>query len=1116
MSWLTPSLVATLTGSLILVGVFAYLYVLERRRFLALWTVGWCFYALRFAFMLVYVKTWQAPILLSLNQTASLFSGLFLLLGAYEFSRDAPLPRKAWLGAAFVLGGWTFLSPLAGADLLLVSLPAFLALGAVFILTGAVLLRSIKIRCLERDMAGICFILWGLHKIDYPFLRPITWLAPWGYLLGAAFSFTAALSIILLYFRMSRLALTESESRFRIMLDNAQDALFLADQETARILDVNHLACASLGYTRQELLERTVPAVDPQVSTASWASLWGGRLPGYSASFPSEHRRKDGSTFPVEVNASVIEMHGRPLVLGLSRDVSARLEAENALRESERIHRIIFENSPLGMIYFNNEGVITRCNERFAELMGAPAGKLIGFNTATHSPHPDMRVAMKKALAGEEAFFEDEYVSAAAGKTVYLRVKFSPVEPGKKPTEVIATLEDVGEAKRADEVFQMYADIVRHMPSGLFIYQYEPPGELRLIDSNPEAMKHTGVSASDHRNEEYDGIWNYEDAARIKPIFLETVRTGKTYSGNHAFYDRGVLRGAYFLRAFALPGQRLGVAFEDIAAKMAAERALAESEAKYRLLFLEAIDPIILAAPDTGIIQDCNRAAETYFGKTKAELVGAHHSILHPGAPDASRMAETFRRHLETPGLSVEAPVLAAGGEERIAAIKANLVEFGGKTYLLGVFRDVTESRRYERALCSAKEQAEAASRAKNEFLATMSHEIRTPLNGVMGMLQLLQSTPLSAEQAEYVEISFSSSRNLLRLLSDILDVSKIEAGLLEFACEPFLLEDVVRPVFNALANQAADKGLKLVCDIAPDLRDPLLGDPLRIRQIFFNLLGNAVKYSDAGEIVFSAQRLPLGVKGPEFPALFTVSDMGIGIPEDKLSKVFESFTQADGSYTRKYGGAGLGLSIVRRLVHMMGGSLSVESEPGKGTVIYATLRLSGATAMPAHAAAPDLADIRREPGRVLVVEDESVNRFSLMRLLEKHGIPADEAANGLEAVNALERRNYACVLMDVQMPVMDGVEAARRIRAMAPPKAGTPIVALTAHAMPGDRERFLAAGMDGYLSKPVVKETLFATLERCMRFSPEDGAVSGGKPEETPGPTRSASFPGGDSCDVP
>ena len=425
---------------------------------------------------------------------------------------------------------------------------------------------------------------------------------------------------------------------------------------------------------------------------------------------------------------------------------------------------------------------------------------------------------------------------------------------------------------------------------------------------------------------------------------------------------------------------------------------------------------------------------------------------------------------------------------------------------LLGVYRDITKLKERELAQADARDaaemalaeaereraEAEAANQAKSTFLATMSHEIRTPMNGVLGMMEVLDRQGLNPSQQRTVATMRDSAQSLLRIIDDVLDFSKIEAGRLELEAAPFSLSGLIDGVLSTFQAQATAKGLILSGAVEPGSDDTLIGDATRVRQILFNLLGNALKFTERGRITVRAATTPLG--GGRTSVMLSVDDTGIGIDEEQRRRLFQPFAQADSSTTRRFGGTGLGLSIVRRLANLMDGDISADSERGKGSTFHVRLTFDAAPKdalfhATQHSAASQagralLLPQSGERPVVLVVDDHPVNLEVLVRQLELLGVESDTAVDGVEALEAWKNKSYAAVLADIHMPRMDGYELTRRLRALEAERhiqGRTPVVAVTANAMKGEEERCLAAGMDAYLVKPVNIDWLRATLVRWL-----------------------------------
>jgi PAS domain S-box-containing protein len=513
---------------------------------------------------------------------------------------------------------------------------------------------------------------------------------------------------------------------------------------------------------------------------------------------------------------------------------------------------------------------------------------------------------------------------------------------------------------------------------------------------------------------------------------------------------------------------------------------LQEAEERFRTLFQRSGEPHLLF--DQSGLVDCNDAAAELLGAGgRGEILGT----------SLAELAEPLQGREGKPATEVLAAAEADARRDGIRRLEWTARTVDGRPFpvemtltpirladqdaMLVAWHDIAERQRYEQELRAARDAAEAAAQAKASFLAMMSHELRTPMTGIIGMIELLAEAPLSGEQKRFVGALEGSAQSLLRVLNDVLDYSKIEAGRLDLEAVAFEPATTARDVLDLLGNAASRRGDELRADWDSARIPRLRGDPTRLRQVLVNLVGNAIKFTERGRVTLSIRA---GAPDPSgaVPLRFEVRDTGVGIPPEVLPTLFRPFQQADSSTTRRFGGTGLGLAICRRLVEAMGGILGVESEPGRGSTFWFEVKLEPA----GEAAAESMAPREREPKvrgiRILVAEDNPVNRLLIGTRLRRAGHRVTVVEDGVEAVDAVGSQDFDLILMDMQMPELDGAGATEAIRRLAGPRGRVPIVALTADALPEFRERYMRSGLDDYLTKPVD----WAALDRILaRFAP-------------------------------
>jgi PAS domain S-box-containing protein len=892
------------------------------------------------------------------------------------------------------------------------------------------------------------------------------------------------------------------------------------------------------GFTAEEALGRSITMLASETGQSPGEHL--ALLDEQTGTISIERRvrRKDGSVLDEEVTVSPVRDEGGQLsaVMYIARDVTQRNRME---REVTAHARRLDEAQRLAQVgnwdWSLSTGEVVWSAELY-RIFGVDDDVEVSLELFLHHVHPEDRPEVERhisvAVDDHSPLAYEARIVRPDGQVRWIAVRGEWRDDDRvgERRRMMGTAQDVTERKRLERDMRRIVAAIDASIDGISIT--DRAREFVYVN-RARARMHGYADPAELVGQAGGILFDQAELARLQPVVEPVLERHGQWHGEALGKRKDGGSVPQELSISCLPDGEFVVVARDITARREAEQRLRESEERYRLV--------------TRATQEIMWDADLRTGRVR--FAGAVHLIvehdtdvfesdqqwwesrIHPDDRDGvlASLDELFSSGGEM--WAREYRLLGQAGQYLSIFARGCLVrdEHGDAVRFAGSMMDITPRKRAEEELRAARREAEEASRAKSLFLANMSHEIRTPMNGVIGMTELLLDSDLGPEQREYAGTVHRAGQQLLGIINDILDFSKIEAGKMPIDTAELDVRTVVDDAVRLVEGAAADKGLDLAVLVAPDVPDALTGDPARIRQILTNLVGNAVKFTESGGVTVRAE---VAKDSPEtVGVLFSVEDSGIGLTPEQQRELFRSFSQADSSTTRKYGGTGLGLAISKQLVELMGGTIGVSSQPGVGSRFWFRLPLGQVALRSGHPAEPEAQkvstsvsrdvepidrthgaepapaadDLRSAAGgsvpRLLLVEDSPVNQKVALAMLNRLGYAVDVAKDGAEALELFGRTGYAAVLMDVQMPTMDGYESTAAIRELeARTAAGgdgsrrrTPIIAMTANALTGDREKALAAGMDDYVSKPYRSQDLADVIGRW---------VGAGRPEGTPAAT--------------
>ncbi|MBT2282349.1 PAS domain S-box protein [Paenibacillus polymyxa] len=874
-------------------------------------------------------------------------------------------------------------------------------------------------------------------------------------------------------------------SSYQSLFFNHPDAIYVMDIH-GNYIDANPSVERMSGHTLDDLIRMNRNQICPPDSENSRKEYIKEVLAGRSVSNSITFYHKDGSLKQAEITyVPITESEEVVGIYGIAKDVTDILKVERELHEAQQKYQVLADHAQDLITTCATDGELLYVSPSVYTLLGYKPEEVTGKSFKDYCYPGDYPDPMDLSKIGNGCKMR---VLHKKGHYIWMETLAKPVagERGKS-VQIVSISRDITQHKDADRRLrdsrQRYRSLFEHNPAAVYSLNLE--GKYSAVNSKLVQML---------------------DIPRNKLIgqsFLSNLDKCEVQYGKH--YFEMVKQGEpqyYETRIVNSSGRKIEVSVtnvpiivdkemvgvygivSDITERKEYTERIQELSKQHELI-LNTVTEGIYGLDADGITMFMNPAAASMFGYEAKEFIGKNsHPIIHHTRADGSHLPQEecpiHMTVLDGQRRSIKEDVFwrKDGSSFLVQYQVTPIIEQGQIQGAVVVFNDVTG----EREIVRAKETAELAAQAKSEFLSMVSHEIRTPMNGIVGMTELLIGTDLSEEQREYAEIIRDSGDALLNILNDILDFSKLESGKMALAYEPFALRKMLEQVAELFKPRADEKHLEIRYRLNPSIPEFMVGDAIRIQQILVNLVGNALKFTDQGSIDVTVDIIKGGK--PEDSVLdFAVQDTGIGIPADKLDQLFQSFSQLHPVINRKYGGTGLGLVISKRLVEIMGGSIRVESIEGEGSTFRFAIPAASVDASAEQTASQFHHDRTRQSDkvamRILVAEDHPVNRKILREYLEKLGYHADVCTNGVEAIDAISQNAYDIVLMDIYMPVMDGLKATDLLHRLIPQDRIPPIIAVTGKAKRKDKEACLERGMRDFISKPVMLSELKRVLQQ-------------------------------------